>query len=187
MFTIIYDTFFDRYRDNHVKMLEIGILVGSSMMMWDEYFTDLEYYGVDIFDASRFDSSRIKTIIANQENMAELKALPKDLDIIIDDGGHTMLQQQMTLKTLFVDHLKPGGTYILEDLHTSESQYSGTHGSNSYNNTLKLMNDLKHGRLSADNQYYVDELEFYKICAAIETIEVYRVKADSITSRIVRR
>lgn len=187
LYTVLYDTFFSSIRYKHIRMLEIGILVGSSMMMWDEYFEHLEYYGVDLCDASRFDSSRIKTIIANQENEQDLKSLPKDLDIIIDDGGHTMLQQQMTLKTLFVDHLKPDGTYILEDLHTSEPEYYNTHGSNDMNNTLKLLYDLQNGKPSENNQYFLSENEFYKVCSAIKSIDIYKVKHDSITSRITRR
>ena len=39
-------------------------------------------------------------------------------DIIVDDGGHTMLQQQNTLAALW-DRLQPGGLFIVEDLHTS--------------------------------------------------------------------
>ena len=187
MFTVLYDTYFGIYRDRPIKMLEIGILVGSSLMMWDEYFEQLEYYGVDLQDCSRFNSDRVKTIIANQESENDLMALPKNMDIIIDDGGHTMLQQQLTLKTLFCNHLKSGGTYILEDLHTSEEPYYSTHGSNARNNTLGLLEDLKLGTLRECNEYYINELEFYKLRSLIETIEICKIKHDSITSRIIKR
>lgn len=39
-------------------------------------------------------------------------------DIIVDDGGHTMLQQIVSLSVL-LPHIKPGGVYVLEDLATS--------------------------------------------------------------------
>ena len=39
-------------------------------------------------------------------------------DIIVDDGGHRMREQRMSLETLF-KHVKPGGVYLCEDLHTS--------------------------------------------------------------------
>jgi predicted O-methyltransferase YrrM len=39
-------------------------------------------------------------------------------DLIVDDGGHSMKQQQASLEGLW-DALKPGGVYIIEDLLTS--------------------------------------------------------------------
>lgn len=39
-------------------------------------------------------------------------------DVIIDDGGHTMEQQIVSLNTLF-PIVKPSGMYFLEDLQTS--------------------------------------------------------------------
>jgi len=40
------------------------------------------------------------------------------IDIIIDDGGHTMVQQITTLGELYA-HLQPQGVYICEDVHTA--------------------------------------------------------------------
>ena len=39
-------------------------------------------------------------------------------DIIIDDGGHTMEQQIISIETLF-PLLSDGGVYLVEDTHTS--------------------------------------------------------------------
>ena len=47
-----------------------------------------------------------------------------DFDIIIDDGGHTMNQQQVSLETLW-KIVKPGGMYFVEDLQTSFMQAYG--------------------------------------------------------------
>ena len=41
-----------------------------------------------------------------------------DLDIVIDDGGHSMNQQITSFHTLF-PLLKNKGLYVIEDLHTS--------------------------------------------------------------------
>ncbi len=40
-------------------------------------------------------------------------------DVIVDDGGHTMNQQQTSLFYLFEHGVKPGGYYYLEDYLTS--------------------------------------------------------------------
>jgi hypothetical protein len=50
-----------------------------------------------------------------------------DFDIIIDDGGHTMKQHQVSLGVLF-EVLKPGGIYIIEDLHTCSGQWKQLYG-----------------------------------------------------------
>jgi hypothetical protein len=39
-------------------------------------------------------------------------------DIVIDDGGHRMDQQRITLEHLW-KIVRPGGYYVIEDLHTS--------------------------------------------------------------------
>lgn len=41
-----------------------------------------------------------------------------DFDIIIDDGGHTMQQQMLSLQLLW-QAILPGGLYFCEDLETS--------------------------------------------------------------------
>ena len=46
------------------------------------------------------------------------------LDVIIDDGGHTMKQQLTSLQVLW-ELLRPGGFYVIEDLVTSYMQGFG--------------------------------------------------------------
>ena len=50
-----------------------------------------------------------------------------DFDIIIDDGGHTMKQQQISLGILFFA-VKSGGYYVIEDLHTCSGQWDTLYG-----------------------------------------------------------
>jgi hypothetical protein len=47
-----------------------------------------------------------------------LKTEIPPVDILIDDGGHTMKQQKVTFEELF-GHIKENGVYVCEDLHTS--------------------------------------------------------------------
>lgn len=187
LFTIIYDYVFSKVRNNNMEILEIGIHNGSSIKMWEEYFTNSKIYGADILDRSQFDVGRIKTFIVNQELESDLEKLPKGLDIIIDDGGHTMLQQQLTLKKLFTSNLKSSGVYIIEDLHTSEPRYYHSHGSNESNNTINLLEDLIRGEMRENSDYYLNESDFYKIKNDIISIDIIRLKDDSITSVIYKK
>jgi hypothetical protein len=72
---------------------------------------------------------RITIVSGDQAKVDDLYKLlniaGKDFDVMIDDGGHTMIQQFTSFKYLF-PAVKIGGLYFLEDLHTSYwDQYGG--------------------------------------------------------------
>jgi hypothetical protein len=90
--------------------------------MWRDYFPNATVYGFDS-DLSQMEGElgeRIVTLQGDQSKREDLDSVGErwSYDLIVDDGGHTMEQQQVTLAALF-PKLKPGGYYILEDLHTS--------------------------------------------------------------------
>tara|TARA_R100001224_G_C3937969_1_gene121205 strand:- start:252 stop:626 length:375 start_codon:yes stop_codon:yes gene_type:complete len=51
----------------------------------------------------------------------------RDFDLIIDDGGHTMRQMQVSL-TMLLDAVKSGGYYVIEDLHSCSGQWKSLYG-----------------------------------------------------------
>lgn len=208
-FTHIYDQAFSHLRNESIRFMEVGIWMGCSIKMWEEYFTNATIIAADrmteeerISESKTFDGGiyegiellpTTQTFVADQEKEWELLALPGDLDIIIEDGGHTMLQQQLSLKTLFLNKLKPGGYYVLEDLHTSQDiQYPWGHswdlyGANEYNRTIELLHDLQRGKQSENNQYYITNHDFYQLLQQIESIEIFNVKWGSTTAIIKKK
>jgi 23S rRNA U2552 (ribose-2'-O)-methylase RlmE/FtsJ len=119
----IYDTYFSKYRGVEVNILEIGVESGGSLQMWKDYFgPKAKIYGIDINpNCKKYEEDQIEIYIGSQEDKnfwSEMKQKLPKLDIIIDDGGHTMLQQIVTYEEMF-DHLKDDGVYLCEDLHTS--------------------------------------------------------------------
>ncbi len=119
----IYETHFSRFRNKELAMLEIGISHGGSLQLWHKYFgTGLNLYAIDINEqCKKFETENTRILIGSQQDQAFLvqtKAALPELDIILDDGGHTMLQQKMTFETLFLQ-LKEGGLFVVEDTHTS--------------------------------------------------------------------
>lgn len=121
-FTEIYERFFLPLRNEPIRILEIGIDQGGSMRMWSDYFPKAEIFGIDIEDRSSMETDRVFTFVADQAKREQLGAFlakhPGPFDIVLDDGGHSMEQQQVSLGFLF-PHVRPGGYYVVEDVHTS--------------------------------------------------------------------
>ncbi|MBO9620963.1 MAG: class I SAM-dependent methyltransferase [Niabella sp.] len=125
----IYDFYFSKFRGKELVFLEIGIAHGGSIQFWKEYFGEnIKIYAVDVNPQSKkFEGGNVKVFIGSQEDPVFLEQLKKEvppIDILLDDGGHTMKQQLTTFNVLF-DHVKEDGIYMCEDLHTS---YYRTYG-----------------------------------------------------------
>jgi hypothetical protein len=119
----VYETWFSKFRGKEVHILEIGISQGGSIELWKRYFGDkLHLYGVDINPRCKeLEQENVQIFIGEQEDknfLSELKSKIPKLDILIDDGGHTMLQQIVTFEELY-NHIKDNGIYLCEDTHTS--------------------------------------------------------------------
>lgn len=119
----VYDKWFNKYRGKEVFVLEIGVSQGGSIELWKKYFGDkLHYYGVDINPRCKeLEEENVKIFIGEQEDRnfwKKLKAELPRLDILIDDGGHTMLQQIVTFEEMY-NHVNDDGIYLCEDTQTS--------------------------------------------------------------------
>jgi len=119
----IYDRHFSRFRDREVYVVEFGVSQGGSLQMWKEYFgPKAKIFGIDINPhCKKFEDEQVEILIGDQEDRVFLKSLIKKIpriDILIDDGGHTMQQQINTFEELF-PYADDNGVYLCEDLHTS--------------------------------------------------------------------
>ena len=119
----IYDRHFSRFRDTDVHVAEIGISQGGSLQMWKQYFgPKAKIFGVDINPyCKKLEEEGIEIFIGDQEDRTFLKSLTQKIpkiDILIDDGGHSMKQQIATYEELF-SHIDENGIYLCEDVHTS--------------------------------------------------------------------
>lgn len=117
-----YEKHISKFRDNLNNFLEIGIYKGDSLRMWREYFNVGNLAAIDVEDLTYINLPNTYIKICDQSNRNDLKQLINDtfnnFDIIIDDGGHWMHQQQISLGYLF-PYLNSNGIYVIEDLHTS--------------------------------------------------------------------
>jgi len=110
------------------RLLEIGIMDGLSMRMWQEYYPNAEIIGLDIRDMSHLYNDpwcvprSVKMLNVDGTDPEQLKALGM-FDIIVDDGSHYMSHQQQSFKHLYYNQLNKDGVYILEDLWTSHIRF----------------------------------------------------------------
>ncbi len=143
-YTEVYARYFSGLKEKPIKFLEIGIYKGASVKLWEEYFKNAELHFIDItLQNIQYFSDRSNYHLCNQESPEDLqKFIAKtggDFDVIIDDGGHMMNQQITSFKVLF-PHLKSGGLYIIEDLHTS--YWTGWGGERTGLNTVTFLKGL---------------------------------------------
>lgn len=112
------------FRHLPITFVEIGVLGGNSLVMWDKFFThpDSRFYGLDIHDVwFPPEGTRMKVIIGDAskaEVVDKIVAETGPIDFLWDDGGHFSFQQKESLR-LFWPHLKSKGIYCCEDVHTS--------------------------------------------------------------------
>lgn len=110
------------------RLLEIGVMDGLSMKMWQEYYPNAEIVGIDTKDMSFMHNTdwqvpeSVKLITMDGTDPKQLADLG-NFDIIIDDGSHYMSHQQKSFKHLYYNQLNKGGFYIIEDLWTSFIDY----------------------------------------------------------------
>jgi len=94
---------------------------GASLRAWRDYFPSAEIYGADVDRDILFAEDRIRTFYVDQTDAAAVAALWREVgdvqfDLFIDDGLHTG-EAAITLLEGSLQMVKPGGLYVIEDVH----------------------------------------------------------------------
>lgn len=125
-----YEIHLSQMRMRAISLLEIGVKSGASLRAWERYFPKATIIGVDNDPVCAAHSSgRTKIHIGNQADEDFMRRVAEEsgpFDVVVDDGGHTMAQQKTSFLALW-GAMRPGGIYVVEDLHTSywESHQDG--------------------------------------------------------------
>ena len=120
-----FERHFGHLRSTPVKVLELGVFHGGSLLMWQEYFSNGLIVGLDL-QSNPF-SEMPERICFYQGSQDDEKLLdrvaqecaPDGFDIVIDDASHIGTLTRDSFRNLYVKHLKPGGIYVIEDWGTS--------------------------------------------------------------------
>jgi hypothetical protein len=169
----LYEQFIRDLRFEEFILLEIGGLNGSSLRMWEEYFSSALVVCIDINpNVVSFQTERTKVEIGNSgsqpflRSVIEKHGVPK---IILDDGSHRWDHQRIAFKSLF-PLLEPGGLYIVEDLHTSfEAGFAGV-DDHPFIHMLHKLSDYLQLRGGREHFERVNNAEIVTIAKEIEFI-----------------
>ena len=114
------------YRHTAKLVLEIGIMAGLSLRMWEEYFTAAEVHGVDLCDRPHGGFADLRPMLAEgTHHISFLDATDEaqvmarfgqaKFDVVIEDASHA-LAHQLAIYRNFRTLMAPGGIYVVEDV-----------------------------------------------------------------------
>lgn len=121
----IYERLLSSFADKDATILEVGIQLGGSMLLWHDLLPKSFVIGIDI-EASyhesipaRMEDGRYEFIISDaycEETINKVKKIAKNgIDAAIDDGPHT-LESMIEFLELYLPLLNKGGIAIIEDI-----------------------------------------------------------------------
>lgn len=121
-----YEKYFEKIRNDKLNILEIGSFYGNASASFFFYFKNSIIYAADIFpDLFRYKSKRITNFFVNSSEEASISKniLRKNIefDIIIEDAGHSLKDQIISIFMLF-KNVKKGGLFIVEELEFPDTR-----------------------------------------------------------------
>jgi len=192
----VYDKVLKPFLGKPITLLEIGVLNGGGLMMWRSLLgNEAHIIGVDLNpQAKQFEKFGFEICIGDQSDTRFWKNFlenHKEIDIVIDDGGHTNYQQINSLVNL-IPNMNKGGVYIIEDLHCSylpifgnPSRWStlnflisGIDGINSRSPLLKSKNNFFSSRALS--------ITFFESIGVIELLREVKLDIKSIKNTGVK-
>ena len=127
-YTYFYNKIFSSYKNENIKIFEMGVGVpacmnswAGSLLGWKEFFPNSTIFSADIDKDYLYCDEKITSYYVDQENSVSINNMWENLknitfDIIIDDGPHTYLSNILFYKNS-INKLKTNGIYIIEDIH----------------------------------------------------------------------
>lgn len=118
------------YVNKKITLLEIGVKNGGSSLLWNDFLPEANIIMIDLENLisdtviEKLDSSRcvfyLGDAYSNNTIDTILKDYPKGLDVVIDDGPHSLESQILCIRR-YLPLLNKGGCLIIEDIQNIEN------------------------------------------------------------------
>ena len=175
----IYDSILSQYIGKKIIFVEIGVQDGGSLIFWQDFFgPNARIIGIDLDPrAKRFEKFGFEIFIGDQASVnfwANFINQVGNVDIVLDDGGHTYLQQIVTVESL-ATHINDGGLIMVEDAHTSMLSGFGNRKYSflNYAKTISSLLTNRSGKLIKKNY----DKRFYSI-QFFESVVVFHINRE---------
>lgn len=187
----IYEDLLSDLRGKSPTVVEVGILNGGSLEMWARFLgVGSLVIGVDVripkIDQNEWNRTlkeqgfgAVQMVQANAESESFWRSFYVDnpnVDVFIDDGGHTN-RQQITAVSAAIKGIRPGGLVICEDTQTSLDWRNGNPHKYSFQNySFHLAGSLTRKMIAKRSlpesticEQQVESVSFYPGLVAIRT------------------
>lgn len=121
-YTAVYNLIFSTLKNKPVKFCEIGVLYGSGLKMFNDYFTNAKFYGIDnnadniLASYGCVEGSYAKADVGSKDELHQaFQQFNVLFDVIIDDSTHDP-EHHKNLLDVVPQYLNDGGIFVIEDL-----------------------------------------------------------------------
>jgi hypothetical protein len=188
----VYEKLFSKYRDKKITFVEIGVLSGGSLFMWRNYFgKNARIIGVELNpEAKKFEEDGFEIFIGNQSDEYFWENFFKEVgnvDIVLDDGGHTNFQQIVTCSSC-IPFIKDDGIMVVEDVFHSYGISYGAKGffnpsKYSFINFCKKIVDDINFRFPDSKKFLFSLNKFVYSCEFFEAIVAFKINKSLCKSK----
>jgi len=167
-----YDQLFAPYKDKKITFCEIGIASGGSLKMWRKFFGEkARIIGIDLNpECKNLEQDGFEIFIGSQSDpnfWTNFFNKVGKVDIVLDDGGHTNLQQILT-SVYCIPNINDEGLLVTEDTHTSYINNYGNPSKYSFISfSKKIIDDINYtfpglGNFNYSLNKFVYAIEFFE-------------------------
>lgn len=156
----VYEEVLAQHRHTANNVLEIGLFNGYSLLLWEQYFTMADVYGIDCDEQPHGGMADLRPMIATGQHRIVIGDATSEeeierhfgnikWDVVIDDGSHDFSAQVKTI-IIFSKRMAKDGILIIEDIQSIDKDIQCFIGNTSIDKSVEIV-DRRHTNGRYDN------------------------------------